>query len=116
MLIHAVYNGVSLSFGLLYPYMFVFFPCLSIFCFRDHPEATQQMNDLIIAKVSAALKGHWANPDLVGLRGHTENNLNPTNIVFVGGGFSRVAVTMNFTIKSSDFKIHTLFFVFPPSG
>uniref|UniRef100_A0A8C2GSI0 Ubiquitin protein ligase E3 component n-recognin 4 n=1 Tax=Cyprinus carpio TaxID=7962 RepID=A0A8C2GSI0_CYPCA len=32
---------------------------------RDHPEATQQMNDLIIAKVSAALKGHWANPDLV---------------------------------------------------
>lgn len=41
------------------------------------------MNDLIIAKVSAALKGHWANPDLVGLRGHTENNLNPTNIVFV---------------------------------
>lgn len=23
------------------------------------------MNDLIIAKVSAALKGHWANPDLV---------------------------------------------------
>lgn len=34
-------------------------------CFRDHPEATQQMNDLIIAKVSAALKGHWANPDLV---------------------------------------------------
>lgn len=33
---------------------------------RDHPEATQQMNDLIIAKVSAALKGHWANPDLVG--------------------------------------------------
>lgn len=33
--------------------------------FRDHPEATQQMNDLIIAKVSAALKGHWANPDLV---------------------------------------------------
>lgn len=36
------------------------------FCFfRDHPEATQQMNDLIIAKVSAALKGHWANPDLV---------------------------------------------------
>lgn len=44
------------------------------------------MNDLIIAKVSAALKGHWANPDLVGLRGHTENNLNPTNIVFVGGG------------------------------
>lgn len=74
------------------------------------------MNDLIIAKVSAALKGHWANPDLVGLRGHTENNLNPTNIVFVGGGFSRVAVTMNFTIKSSDFKIHTLFFVFPPSG
>lgn len=78
MLIHAVYNGVSLSFGLLYPYMFVFFPYLSIFCFRDHPEATQQMNDLIIAKVSAALKGHWANPDLVGLRGHTENNLNPT--------------------------------------
>lgn len=61
-----------------------FFPCLSIFCFRDHPEATQQMNDLIIAKVSAALKGHWANPDLVGLRGHTENNLNPRNIVFVG--------------------------------
>lgn len=90
MLIHTVYNGVSLSFGLLYPYMFVFFPCLSIFCFRDHPEATQQMNDLIIAKVSAALKGHWANPDLVGLRGHTENNLNPTNIVcfgfFLGGG------------------------------
>lgn len=35
---------------------------------RDHPEATQQMNDLIIVKVSAALKGHWANPDLV--RGH----------------------------------------------
>lgn len=35
------------------------------FYFRDHPEATQQMNDLIIAKVSAALKGHWANPDLV---------------------------------------------------
>lgn len=33
--------------------------------YRDHPEATQQMNDLIIAKVSAALKGHWANPDLV---------------------------------------------------
>lgn len=66
--------------------LFVFFPCLSIFCFRDHPEATQQMNDLIIAKVSAALKGHWANPDLVGLRGHTENNLNPTNIVFFGGG------------------------------
>ncbi|XP_017342515.1 E3 ubiquitin-protein ligase UBR4 isoform X1 [Ictalurus punctatus] len=32
---------------------------------RDHPEATQQMNDLIIVKVSAALKGHWANPDLV---------------------------------------------------
>ncbi|KAG7276340.1 hypothetical protein CRUP_032395 [Coryphaenoides rupestris] len=32
---------------------------------RDHPEATQQMNDLIIAKVSSALKGHWANPDLV---------------------------------------------------
>ncbi|KAJ8017247.1 hypothetical protein DPEC_G00015820 [Dallia pectoralis] len=32
---------------------------------RDHPEATQQMNDLIIHKVSAALKGHWANPDLV---------------------------------------------------
>ncbi|KAK1898672.1 E3 ubiquitin-protein ligase UBR4 [Dissostichus eleginoides] len=32
---------------------------------RDHPEATQQMNDLIISKVSAALKGHWANPDLV---------------------------------------------------
>uniref|UniRef100_A0A672LG87 Ubiquitin protein ligase E3 component n-recognin 4 n=1 Tax=Sinocyclocheilus grahami TaxID=75366 RepID=A0A672LG87_SINGR len=32
---------------------------------RDHPEATQQMNDLIIAKVSAALKGHRANPDLV---------------------------------------------------
>ncbi|XP_072569550.1 E3 ubiquitin-protein ligase UBR4 isoform X8 [Paramormyrops kingsleyae] len=32
---------------------------------RDHPDATQQMNDLIIAKVSAALKGHWANPDLV---------------------------------------------------
>ncbi|XP_039612074.1 E3 ubiquitin-protein ligase UBR4 isoform X4 [Polypterus senegalus] len=31
---------------------------------RDNPEATQQMNDLIIAKVSAALKGHWANPDL----------------------------------------------------
>ncbi|KAK7896704.1 hypothetical protein WMY93_022029 [Mugilogobius chulae] len=31
----------------------------------DHPEATQQMNDLIIAKVSSALKGHWANPDLV---------------------------------------------------
>lgn len=23
------------------------------------------MNDLIIGKVSAALKGHWANPDLV---------------------------------------------------
>lgn len=35
------------------------------FLLRDHPEATQQMNDLIIAKVSAALKGHWANPDLV---------------------------------------------------
>ncbi|KAK5619189.1 E3 ubiquitin-protein ligase ubr4 [Crenichthys baileyi] len=32
---------------------------------RDHPEATQQMNDLILTKVSAALKGHWANPDLV---------------------------------------------------
>lgn len=32
---------------------------------RDNPEATQQMNDLIIGKVSAALKGHWANPDLV---------------------------------------------------
>ncbi|XP_055747277.1 E3 ubiquitin-protein ligase UBR4 [Salvelinus fontinalis] len=32
---------------------------------RDQPEATQQMNDLIIHKVSAALKGHWANPDLV---------------------------------------------------
>ncbi|XP_060541262.1 E3 ubiquitin-protein ligase UBR4 [Pantherophis guttatus] len=31
---------------------------------RDNPEATQQMNDLIISKVSAALKGHWANPDL----------------------------------------------------
>ncbi|XP_033375251.1 E3 ubiquitin-protein ligase UBR4 [Parus major] len=31
---------------------------------RDNPEATQQMNDLIIGKVSAALKGHWANPDL----------------------------------------------------
>ncbi|XP_078094991.1 E3 ubiquitin-protein ligase UBR4 isoform X5 [Mustelus asterias] len=31
---------------------------------RDNPEATQQMNDLIIAKVSTALKGHWANPDL----------------------------------------------------
>lgn len=35
-------------------------------CFpRDNPEATQQMNDLIIGKVSTALKGHWANPDLV---------------------------------------------------
>ncbi|XP_045063212.1 E3 ubiquitin-protein ligase UBR4-like isoform X2 [Coregonus clupeaformis] len=32
---------------------------------RDQPDATQQMNDLIIHKVSAALKGHWANPDLV---------------------------------------------------
>ncbi|KAJ8780846.1 hypothetical protein J1605_000889 [Eschrichtius robustus] len=31
---------------------------------RDNPEATQQMNDLIIGKVSTALKGHWANPDL----------------------------------------------------
>nr|XP_033777630.1 E3 ubiquitin-protein ligase UBR4 isoform X4 [Geotrypetes seraphini] len=31
---------------------------------RDNQEATQQMNDLIIGKVSAALKGHWANPDL----------------------------------------------------
>ncbi|XP_066493904.1 E3 ubiquitin-protein ligase UBR4 [Tiliqua scincoides] len=31
---------------------------------RDNPDATQQMNDLIIGKVSAALKGHWANPDL----------------------------------------------------
>ncbi|XP_058849008.1 E3 ubiquitin-protein ligase UBR4 isoform X2 [Acipenser ruthenus] len=31
---------------------------------RDNPDATQKMNDLIIAKVSAALKGHWANPDL----------------------------------------------------
>ncbi|XP_069096233.1 E3 ubiquitin-protein ligase UBR4 isoform X5 [Pleurodeles waltl] len=31
---------------------------------RDNPEATQQMNDLIIGKVSGALKGHWANPDL----------------------------------------------------
>ncbi|KAJ7306602.1 hypothetical protein JRQ81_009992 [Phrynocephalus forsythii] len=31
---------------------------------RDNPEATQQMNDLIISKVSSALKGHWANPDL----------------------------------------------------
>lgn len=35
-------------------------------CFpRDNPEATQQVNDLIIGKVSTALKGHWANPDLV---------------------------------------------------
>uniref|UniRef100_A0A4W3HBC8 Ubiquitin protein ligase E3 component n-recognin 4 n=1 Tax=Callorhinchus milii TaxID=7868 RepID=A0A4W3HBC8_CALMI len=33
---------------------------------RDNTEATQQMNDLIIAKVSTALKGHWANPDLAG--------------------------------------------------
>lgn len=39
--------------------------CHFVFWYRDHPEATQQMNDLIIAKVSAALKGHWANPDLV---------------------------------------------------
>ncbi|XP_075046927.1 E3 ubiquitin-protein ligase UBR4 isoform X4 [Mixophyes fleayi] len=31
---------------------------------RDNPEATQQMNNLIINKVSTALKGHWANPDL----------------------------------------------------
>ncbi|XP_064423992.1 E3 ubiquitin-protein ligase UBR4 [Latimeria chalumnae] len=31
---------------------------------RDNPDATQQMNDLIIGKVSTALKGHWANPDL----------------------------------------------------
>ncbi|XP_069467171.1 E3 ubiquitin-protein ligase UBR4 isoform X2 [Ambystoma mexicanum] len=31
---------------------------------RDNPEATQQLNDLIIGKVSGALKGHWANPDL----------------------------------------------------
>ncbi|KAG8431951.1 hypothetical protein GDO86_019058 [Hymenochirus boettgeri] len=37
-----------------------------VMCFltRDNPEATQQMNDLIIGKVSTALKGHWANPDL----------------------------------------------------
>lgn len=40
------------------------------FCFcRDNPEATQQMNDLIIGKVSTALKGHWANPDLVSRTG-----------------------------------------------
>lgn len=99
--------------------MFVFFPSFSILCFRDHPEATQQMNDLIIAKVSAALKGHWANPDLVSLRGHTENNLNPRNIVFILFCFLfvflRVTVTMNFTIKKSDFKIHTLYvFLFFP--
>ncbi|XP_063293132.1 E3 ubiquitin-protein ligase UBR4 isoform X8 [Pelobates fuscus] len=31
---------------------------------RDNPEATLQMNELIIGKVSTALKGHWANPDL----------------------------------------------------
>ncbi|EQB78628.1 E3 ubiquitin-protein ligase UBR4 [Camelus ferus] len=35
-----------------------------LLCPQDNPEATQQMNDLIIGKVSTALKGHWANPDL----------------------------------------------------
>lgn len=47
--------------------VFVNYFYVNVFC-RDHPEATQQMNDLIIAKVSAALKGHWANPDLVFIR------------------------------------------------
>lgn len=43
------------------------------------------MNDLIIAKVSAALKGHWANPDLV--RSSTTvlklNHFNERNVVSV---------------------------------
>lgn len=48
-----------------------------MFC-RDHPEATQQMNDLIIAKVSAALKGHWANPDLVLNHNHVVTDIHLT--------------------------------------
>lgn len=50
---------------------------------RDHPEATQQMNDLIIAKVSAALKGHWANPDLVGRLACLEAKKCNNNVFYV---------------------------------
>lgn len=61
-----MYKLFDLWVALVIEYHFIISYLIFIFsCFRDHPEATQQMNDLIIAKVSAALKGHWANPDLV---------------------------------------------------
>ncbi|XP_078740915.1 E3 ubiquitin-protein ligase UBR4-like, partial [Lampetra fluviatilis] len=32
---------------------------------RDNKEATQHMNELIVSRVAAAIRGHWTNPDMV---------------------------------------------------
>ena len=34
---------------------------------RDNSEATQLLNDILMARITAALKGHRSNPDLVSI-------------------------------------------------
>ena len=40
---------------------------------RDNSEATQLLNDILMARITAALKGHRSNPDLVSILLTNEN-------------------------------------------